>query len=415
MGEQQSDVGDERQWRLLDQAAAPVVALDLHGRFFYANPAACRELGYDRDYLLGCRAVDITHPDDSPMDRGAIEELIASPTDSCEVEKRYVRSDGSVVWKLVTNSVIRDVQGNPLFVLSQTHNIDARRAAELRWQRTFTNAPIGMALLDLKGYWTEVNSKLCDLLGYSRDQLVGMHFTDLTYPDDAESSMEALADLVSGHQDTVTMEKRYRHKDGFPIWMLFRSSVVPGADDRPAYLVSQYESLGDPRMRDSHLAHMALHDPLTGLANRALLLDRLHYQLDELAEERGVLAVLLIDLDHLKPINDQYGHLVGDKVLTTAADELLKAVRPGDTVARLGGDEFVVLTHIPDSAAAECVRERISERLQYEIVAAGHRLPLSASVGLAATEAPTASPEDLLHCADRDMYQRKECSRRSGR
>ncbi|MDR7304256.1 PAS domain S-box protein [Haloactinomyces albus] len=408
-----SAVVNEMPWQtILEQAAGPVVVLDLQARVIYVNPALCQLLGRDATYLLDHPPRDTTHSEDLVLDRDVIDTVIAEGKDTFEVEKRLLRSDGSKVWTLIDSSLIRDSDGKPLFFLSQIHDISARREAELLWHRTLANAPIGMALVDLNGYWTEVNDKLCELVGYSRDELLTMHFTDLTYPYESKQGLADFADLIEGRYDTVSLEKRYRHKDGHPIWMLIRASVVPGADEQPAYLVSQYETIGGEWMRDSHLAHMALHDPLTGLANRALLLDRLGKEHTKLSEGEDLLAVVLADLDELKPVNDRFGHTVGDQLLTTAAHRLLDVVRPDDTVARFGGDEFVVLARITDLPTAEALRGRVEECLNTDVVAAGHHLNLSASVGLATTRDPETSTDALLHRADRDMYRHKARSHR---
>ncbi|MDA3624107.1 PAS domain S-box protein [Saccharopolyspora sp. WRP15-2] len=397
-------------WQMiLHQAAAPVSVLDLEGRIVYSNPAVCDLVGYDLADLLGRPAREFVHADDPAVDRTFVQDMITNGLDKLSAEVRAVRSDGEVVWVLVSYALIKDSEGNPRFVLVQFQDITERRAAELRWRQTFANAPIGMALLDLTGRWLEVNDRLCEMVGYAREEMLTMRFTDLTYPDD-ESGMSLLADQVAGRRDTASIEKRYRHKDGHPIWILIRTTVVAGPDDQPAYLVGQYEAIGDRETRDLHLAHLALHDPLTGLANRVLLMDRLDQELAALPQHGGVLTVLLADLDNLKPINDSYGHAVGDQLLITAADELLNAVRPGDTVARLGGDEFVVLTRMPNLHDAKAFRNNVAQRLDTTIVLAGHETKLSASVGLATTQTAAAA-SDLLHSADIDMYTYKIASR----
>lgn len=396
---------------VLEQAAGPVAVLDLQARIIYANPALCELLGYSREYLLRQPPRDITHPDDPAIDSDTIAAMIAGREARFEMEKRYLRSDGSMVWAMVSSTLVRDADGEPCFFLSQIQDISARREAELLWRRSLEHAPIGIGLLDLRGYWTEVNDALCRLVGYRRAELLGKHFTELTYPEDQQTGMEALADLVAGRRETVSLEKRYRHRRGHPFWMLIRSSVVPGPDERPAYLVNQFETVGDGRVQNSHLAHMALHDTLTGLANRTLLLDRLEQERAQLAADGGILAVVLADIDNLKPVNDHHGHFVGDRLLITAADELLQAVNPGDTVARLGGDEFVVLSLVPDLPAAEAFRDRITGRLDADITVSGHPLRMSASVGLATTADSATSPEELLHDADRDMYRYKSSAR----
>ncbi|MDR7302261.1 sensor domain-containing protein [Haloactinomyces albus] len=408
MAAQESDTAGEMPWHMIcDQAAGPVAVFDLQARYWYVNPALCHMLGYSREYLLQCSASDITHPDDHPLDEATISELIEGPADDTDVEKRLVRADGSLLWVLISGAVIRDSSDTPRFFLSQIHDITGRRWTELLWRRTLANAPIGMALIDLDGRWTEVNERLCELVGYSREAMLTMRFADLTYPGDDKREEAVLADLLAGRENATNLEMRYRHKDGHPIWMLIRISVLPGANDQPIALISQYEAIGDERMGNAHLAHMALHDPLTGLANRALLFDRLKQELAEIPGMGGVLAVLLADMDGLKRVNDTYGHSVGDQFLTIAADELLNTVRSGSTVARLGGDEFVVLSRVDDRQGAERLRDRVVEHLQTEIIVSGHHVSVRASVGLAMTQNPNSSAEALLHSADRDMYKRK--------
>ncbi|GAA4875023.1 PAS domain S-box protein [Saccharopolyspora cebuensis] len=393
---------------ILDQAAGPLAILDLQGRYIHVNPAGCRLIGYALEELLGHVPREFTFPDDDALDREAIDRVIQGRDDSYEVEKRFLGSDGHVVWALVTNSLIRDDDGRPLFFLSQVQDITVRREFERRWQQTVSNAPVGMALIDLEGCFTEVNDRLCAELGYSRDELLGTNFLALTYGADLPAAQEAFADAVEGRQDKVSVERRYRHKDGHPLWVFVRAGVVSDADDRPAYLVVQFDPVGE-HLGDRRLAYLALHDTLTGLANRTLLLDRLEQELTELPSgEDEVLAVLLVDLDNLKTINDQYGHAAGDQLLTTTADSLLKAVRAGDTVARLGGDEFVILARLASSSAAEAFRLRIARLLGSEGVTSGELLRPRASVGITTTRAPNVPPEELIAEADQDMYARKK-------
>lgn len=385
--------------RVFDQAAAAMAILDLQGRYLHVNGAMCRLLGYRSAELEGRDYRDFTHPDDVD-DEGPVES-------EKTLEKRYIRADGSLIWALVARTFIRDARGQPICFLSQIQDITQRREAELLWQRSFANAPIGMALLDLKGSWTAVNDTLCAMLGYTRAEMLTMSFADVTYGDDEAQGTAALDDMASGLVDSVNLEKRYRHKDGRPIWMLIRATTVPGADGTPAYVVSQYEDIGEQRMVDAHLAHLALHDPLTGLANRALLADRLDHGLQQLARGNGVLAVVLADLDQLKPTNDRYGHAVGDQLLIAVARQIQLAVRAGDTVARLGGDEFVVVSLLPDEAAAEALRDRVAAYLNTEVVVHDVPVGMQASVGYAVAADPAIGADELLNLADRDMYASK--------
>ncbi|MBQ0928106.1 PAS domain S-box protein [Saccharopolyspora endophytica] len=384
---------------LFEQAAAAMAIIDLQGKYLHVNDAFCTMLGYRPEELVGRDYRSVTHPDDVD-DEGPIESDVP-------LEKRYIRSDGTVIWVLVSRSFIRDAFGAPVYFLSQSQEITSRREAELLWQRSFANAPIGMALLDLKGHWTEVNDTLCDMLGYTRDELLGKHFSEVTFEDDDDRGRAALEDLVNGAVESVNIEKRYRRKDGHAIWMLIRATAVPGASGKPAFVVSQYDDIGERRLADARLAQLALHDPLTGLANRTMLADLMDLGLRRIARGDGMLAVIVADLDELKPLNDQYGHLVGDKVIIAAAHELQEAVPGGDAVARLGGDEFVVVGLVESAAEAAALRDRIEQRLNREVTVSGTTLRLRTSVGLAITTDPHATRDELVHAADQDMYERK--------
>jgi diguanylate cyclase (GGDEF)-like protein/PAS domain S-box-containing protein len=397
-----------------DQAIGPLALLDVQGRYCYVNPALCGLLGYDCSELLGRTTRDITPEDEPALDAKVLADAFAGEHNGTMLEKRYRCRDGSTIWVLLSGSVIRDAAGTPCFFLAQFQDITARRASESLWQRTFDNAPNGMVMLDLQGRFTSVNAAFCELLGYRRDELLGRGFNELTYPNDREQGAAAFADLAEGRREMLSVQKRYRHRDGHPLWVLIRSSAVPGPDGSPAFLVSQCEEIGNGRMADDDLAHLALHDPLTGLANRALLTDRLQHELAELKRNKGTLTVLVLDLNHLKPVNDRFGHAVGDELLTATAHQLLLAVRSDDTVARLGGDEFVVVSKVSNGWAAGRLRERIIEHLDIDIQAGEHRLKLCASVGFATTEDPTTGVQELLHQADRDMYVHKRHQRIPG-
>ncbi|MEV5536809.1 diguanylate cyclase [Saccharopolyspora shandongensis] len=386
------------QWLpLLDSATTPMALLDASGCCVHANDAFCRALGYDRACLVG-------HPLDALT---ADEADPRSATGSGTAERRFRRSDGGTVRLLQCTSPLHGSDGEPGLFLSQFHEVEDRPETGTLWSRVFANVPTGMALLDHDGRWTDVNEAWCELLGYSRREMLEMHCFDVTYAQDHEPSAAALADLATGRLNTVSLKKRYRHKNGHPIWVLIRTSVVPGADDRPAYLISQCEELGERGSSDIHLAHLALHDPLTGLANRALLDDRLAHVLADLDRDGGVVAVLVADLDELKPVNDTYGHAAGDRLLMTAADELLNAAGPADIVCRIGGDEFAVVSRVPDVRAAAEFRDHVARRLRAECDTPHGRLRIRASVGLATTTDPATRPRALLHEADRDMYRRK--------
>lgn len=405
--EEGSGLGGVTWQTLWEQLAGPIAVGDLQGRTVDVNPALCRMLGYDRETLRSLPPADVTHPDEPVLDAAAIQRMIAEGTEHFATEKRLVRSDGSTIWVLIRSSLVRSPEGAPQLVASQFHDVTARRESEELWHRTLIDAPIGMALFDLYGYCVEVNDRLCELTGYRREELLGRRCTDILYTDDT-AAMEALyADLRDRRIESGQLELCVRHRKGHPFWMFARLSAVRGPDGQPIYLVGQYESLGSGEVSESRLAEltrMALHDPLTDLANRALLFDRFEQALYALGEQTTTLAVLMVDVDGLKEINDRHGHLIGDRVLQTTARELLDCARREDTVARYGGDEFVVLAHVSDQAQAHTLRTCIAQRLSTEFA---EQVQISVSVGLVTTDDPSSSLPALLDIADRQMYAYK--------
>lgn len=399
-------------WEALwNQVSGPIALLDLQGRHVDVNPAMCRLLGYDREVLLELLPADVTHMDDYVLTETAVESMLLEEIESFSAEKRLLRCDGSVILVLVNSSLIRAQDGSPELIVSQFHDITARYESELLWRQTLINAPIGIALTNLEGRCTEANVRLCELVGYRREELVGQRCTDLIYNGDKEPVEALYAEFRNGCNDSASLEICLRHRDGHPFWILARLGLIRGLDDRPAYVVGQYEPLGDDAQveegRLAELTRMALHDPLTGVANRALLMDRYQQELAKFPEQEGVLAVFLIDLDGFKEINDRYGHVVGDEILQAAARELQGAVRTADTVARVGGDEFVVLASVADEAQAEELRARVDRSLNTEPTAPDLRIRSGASVGMAITRSASTPYRALLDSADRDMYARK--------
>jgi len=272
------------------------------------------------------------------------------------------------------------------------------------FEAAFDNAPVGMALLHLDGHWFRVNPALSRMLGYSATELCAMRAPDITHPDDVVVDDVALRQLTTG-EPTVTIEKRYRHRDGHVVWVRRNSGLVRDSDGFPAYIVAAYEDIGERRSQDARLAYLALHDALTGLANRALLDDRLAQAIAQCERDGGAVAVLFCDVDGLKAVNDRYGHAFGDELLVTVARRLTAEVRTADTVSRVGGDEFVVVSNLRAAEDAESMARRITAALATEIVAPdGTPVPVRGSVGFAVGADRLTDASTLLRRADHHMY-----------
>lgn len=283
--------------------------------------------------------------------------------------------------------------------------------SEERYRLTFDHAGIGLAQTNIDGRITRINPKLCDILGYERDELLGMRFPQLTHPDDRDDAHLMTSRVLKGELESYSRERRYLHKNGSIIWTNATVSCLREDADRTGLIVV-LEDISDRKHMEKELVRLASHDALTGLPNRVLLQDRLNKALARARRTQKQVAVLYLDLDRFKHINDSQGHAAGDALLTEAARRMEKVVRETDTVARIGGDEFVVvLENIDDSRAATARAQGVLFALSQPFQYKQDLLYTGASIGVALYPKDGDNDETLLKHADSAMYQAKESGR----
>jgi diguanylate cyclase (GGDEF)-like protein/PAS domain S-box-containing protein len=331
------------------------------------------------------------------------------------VEYRIFGRDGGTVWIRDEATVATDGSGTPLCFCGALHDVTQRkdaeaasRASDRRFEAIFDSAGIGVDLVDIDGRILESNRKLQEMLGYTAEELRGMTVLDFTHPDDREATAQVLSALLEGRTNRCTTEKRYLRKDGSIVWGTL-SATAPLADDGlPHSFIGIIEDITERKELEEQLRHLAFHDSLTGLANRALFGDRLEHALSRRNSEDEPMGLLLIDLDDFKTINDNHGHLAGDDVLVEVAQRLRNSLRPSDTVARLGGDEFAVLIHqAADEGDVERAAARIVELLAPVFTVRGEDVSIHASIGVAFSSSGDATSDDLMRKADAAMYAAK--------
>lgn len=288
--------------------------------------------------------------------------------------------------------------------------------AGLVLRMAFDDAPVGMIVGRIDGAgpptFLKVNRSFAQMLGVSAQDLVGRPCSELVHPEDVAGDQLQVLELALGRRDRYQRENRMRRADGSWVWVRLAASVVE-RDGRPAYVIGHAEDVTARRAAEAELARRALYDPLTGLANRALLLDHLEMAVLDLGRERPRLAVLYLDLDRFKDVNDTLGHDAGDEVLRQVSARLGRIVRPPDTAARLAGDEFVVAARVRDELQAARLAERLHAVLSAPMTVRNRQLVVNPSIGVTTTTSVRAGAEQLLREADLAMYQVKRHRRSS--
>lgn len=267
-------------------------------------------------------------------------------------------------------------------------------------------SPTGVAVLDGDGHFLFVNDSFCRLTARGSEQLGGLHFLDVTHPEDRERSSDSFARLVEGDLESAVLEKRYVRPDGSTVWAQLTCARLPGT---PARVFTTVVDITAQRQHSSMLAHRAAHDELTGLPARGLFLELLSAATRRLARhpDRRV-AVGFLDVDGLKQVNDTYGHGVGDELIAAVVPRVRQAIRPTDVVARVGGDEFtVLLDDMTDGDDLMAVAHRLLEALSEPFDLSVGPVRVTGSLGLVATTDPAERGEQLVSRADAAMYVAK--------
>jgi diguanylate cyclase (GGDEF)-like protein/PAS domain S-box-containing protein len=399
---------------VLDVAGSLVLVLDRQGRIVRFNRACEATTGYRFGEVEGARFWELfLAPEKIDSARQDFAEMLAGDLPH-SFENTWITRDGSVRQITWSNAALHDEGGEVSHVIATGIDVTARRAAETelreaqeRFQKAFDNASIGMCLLSIEGRFIQVNPAFCAMLGYLDGELTGRSIAEVTHPDDLSGNVSALKQMLVGELVTYRTEKRYLHAGGQVIWALLASSLVRDENGDPLYFVTQIEDITARRAAEEQLVHQAMHDPLTGLPNRVLFMDRLRLALDR--QERPILTgVLFVDLDGFKAINDNLGHGVGDQVLKDVAGRLKTCLRPFDMVARLGGDEFVILCpELPARRYADEIAQRLAQAVDVPIRVNGHTVAVTASIGVAVASGPRSDAEKLIRDADSAMYHAK--------
>jgi diguanylate cyclase (GGDEF)-like protein/PAS domain S-box-containing protein len=399
--------------------------------------------GHSEIYSRPAREINCTeaweslvHPDDRSRLRSAVENALRAGTGYRE-RFRVAGKDGATLWILGYAQVVRDSDHGTRLIgvnLDMTDWVDALIASETRFTATFEQAAVGIAHVALDGTWLNLNRRCAEIVGYPKEELLGLKFSDITHPDDLEADWALVRELLEGQRDTYSLEKRYFTKDRRLVWVNLTVSLVRKPDGTPDYFISVIEDITlrkriederdelivqleeRVRQRTAELERLTLTDPLTGIANRRSFDRCLEAEWDRAVRTRQPLSLILVDIDFFKNMNDSAGHSAADDALRAVAACLSQvAQRSADLAARYGGDEFVLI--LPDTSAEGALRiashvQELIEELRVANPGSAINTAMTVSQGAA-----TASPDSkgtwssLLLEADRALYRAKQTGR----
>jgi diguanylate cyclase (GGDEF)-like protein/PAS domain S-box-containing protein len=388
------------------------------------NPGAERLYGYSADEVIG-RQASILHPRERLAEENAMLEQALRGERVEHRDTQRLRKDGRRVDVGLSVSPILDSSGAIVGVSAIEHDITERkrvagaaRDAEAYLESAFHDAPIPMALVSIAaedaGRFLQANQAFCELTGRAPEELRAGDLQSITHPDDLPDDLASMAELIAGEIPGYQLEERMIHRDRHPVWVLLSASLVRDASGKPLHCIRQMQDIQERKRFEGQLEYLADHDPLTGLVNRRRFARDVAHQIAYVRRYSGGGAVLMIDLDNLKYVNDTLGHNAGDEVITAAARILHDRLRETDLLARLGGDEFAVLIPRATEAEARAVGSGLLEAVRENplLVGVEGQPRVTISVGLAIFDAEReTTAEDLLIEADVAMYEAKNAGR----
>ena len=457
-------MSEERYRAMFDNAAVGITRVNLSGVLVDANQKFCDMIGYARDELIGKAIVDITHPDDYSQGAAFREQVTEGVRKTAIGEKRFLRKDGAIVWARRTMSVVRDDAGDPQYVISVVEDITERKEAEKRQAMEHAVTRVLADAETLAEAIPQIIHTICETMGWHCgarwrwDQATGMLRCVECWGIDTPQIRTFMAENSKRLVDPAATPGRGLvrriYNTGYPVWVsdisqqtdLRRATVVSKAGLHGAFgfplmlgtevlgvmeffhrdvrepddmLIQSAQSIGNQigqymvrQLAEEAVKLAATHDALTGLPNRVMFNQRLGHAIEQSRRHKRHLAVMFIDLDRFKIINDTLGHEAGDEMLREVAQRFKTKLRTSDTVARLGGDEFVVLIEeIPDPPYVGSVAQKLATVLNSGFIISGQEYHVTGSIGISTYPDDGEDVPTLLKNADIAMYRAKEQGR----
>ena len=408
--------GEEKLRAVFDASNSGIAVTDRNGKILEMNKWWRDKLGYEEAEIANLTILDITHPLDSETSKTQIQRLLDGKVNDYQLEKRFIKKDFSYFWGDLSASAVKDKNNNISKIVGVVTDITERKKSEETVRlaaKVFQHALEGIMITALDGSIIEVNDAFTEITGYSRDEALGQNPRLLKSGRHSKEHYQQMwRDLAQ--KGVWVGENWNRRKNGEIYPQIQKVSTVRDEQGRALHYVSLFSDITAAKNHEQELERIARYDSLTKLPNRALLGERLEQALNQTRRRGQHLAVVFIDLDGFKAVNDTHGHEAGDHLLITLAERMKGALRDGDILARLGGDEFVaVLLDLADVDASAPMLNRLLEAAARPFQFGEARLQVSASLGVtfypqAQDQAQELEPDQLLRQADQAMYQAKQ-------
>ncbi|KTC89799.1 Stalked cell differentiation-controlling protein [Fluoribacter dumoffii] len=405
----------------LDYIPVYVYMKDLNHRYIYANKPTLS--------LFKCSESELANLDDNHFFPEAtvkrlheIDNRVFYQQITTQEEIHSTDSDGHprVFWEVKTplyeegnDHKIYGLCGISTDITERKVREDVLRESEERFHSVFEAAAIGMAIVDIDGRFVQVNKGLCQLVGYTSEELSKKTFIDITHPDDLQTDLEYVKKLLDGTLSSYQLEKRYYHKDGHIIWILLTGSVVHDTNQKVKYFIAQIMDITQQKSLVAKLEQHANQDALTGLNNRRYFIEQGELEFKRARRMKYNIAILMVDIDYFKKVNDMHGHKIGDLVLQHFSTLLRRDLRSTDLVGRIGGEEFaIILPNVSEKNTLEAAEKlRSLAENNHLDMPSGQKINYTISIGAYISNVTHSTVEEFLDEADKALYQAKNSGR----
>ena len=413
LAEAELRANEEKLRGLYELAPMGIALTDMQGHYLEFNDAFRDICGYSREELNQLDYWALTPKEYAEQEAEQLESLKTHGSYG-PYEKEYICKSGSRIPLRLSGALIHDHNGEP-YIWSIVEDITERRQTETKLRMAasvFEAATEGITITDPAGRILDTNPAFTRISGFTHDEVLGKRPSILASGRHDLAFYQTMWQQVLG-AGSWSGEIINRRKNGELYTEQLNIVTVNDESGNTKYYIGIFSDISLLKQHEQHLQHIAHHDDLTGLPNRLLLTDRLSHAIAQARRNDQMLAILYLDIDGFKPINDNHGHELGDRVLVEIAQRFLQSLRASDTVARIGGDEFVILlAGVSDMRECEFTAHRLLEMISRPILLEGHSLDVTASIGICIYPNDAQDDADtLLRYADQAMYTAKNAGR----